>query len=132
MPDNQPVASDQTSIAQADAATRVAVIETASATTSSDNANSGAKPVVIAAVGVVALLLLASALGGFVAGITRFALMDELGRRADATELDDPDATYGDPDDSDAWDTYDDQSDWWSQGSVADACGAPARTDARA
>lgn len=132
MPDNQPVASGQTSTATTDAATRFAVIETASATTSSDNANSGAKPVVIAAVGVVALLLLASALGGFVAGVTRFALLNELGRRADATELDDPDATYGDPDDSDAWDTYDDQSDWWSQGSVADACGAPARTDARA
>lgn len=132
MPDNQPVASDQTSIAQADAATRVAVIETASATTSSDNANSGAKPVVIAAVGVVVLLLLANALGGFVAGVTRFALLNELGRHADTLELDDPDAAYGDPDDSDAWDTYDDQSDWWSQGSVADACGAPARTDARA
>lgn len=58
--------------------------------------------------------------------------MDELGRRADATELDDPDAAYGDPDGSDAWDTYDDQGRWWSQGSVADACGAPARTGARA
>lgn len=132
MPDNQPVASDQTSIAQADAATRPAVIETASATTSSDNANSGAKPVVITAVGVVVLLLLASALGGFVAGVTRFALLNELGRHADTTELDDPDAAYGDPDGSDAWDTYDDQGRWWSQGSVADACGAPARTDARA
>lgn len=135
MPDNQQVASDQTSIEQADAARRPAVIETASATTSPDNANSGAKPVVIAAVGVVVLLLLANALGGFVAGVTRFALMDELGRHADTLELGDPDGAYGDSDDSDdsdAWDTFDDQGGWWSQGSMADACGAPSRTDARA
>lgn len=135
MPDNQQVASDQTSIEQADAAKRPAVIETASATTSPDNANSGAKPVVIAAVGVVVLLLLANALGGFVAGVTRFALMDELGRHADTLELGDPDGAYGDSDDSDdsdAWDTFDDQGGWWSQGSMADACGAPSRTDARA
>ncbi|MEE1209044.1 MAG: hypothetical protein U0K60_03305, partial [Parafannyhessea umbonata] len=100
-----------------------------------DNANSGAKPVVIAAVGVVVLLLLANALGGFVAGVTRFALMDELGRHADTLELGDPDGAYGDSDDSDdsdAWDTFDDQGGWWSQGSMADACGAPSRTDARA
>ena len=95
MPDTQPVASDQTSIAQADAATGRAVIETASATTSPDNANSGAKPVVIAAVGVVVLLLLANALGGFVAGVTRFALLNELGRHADTIELDVPDGAYG-------------------------------------
>ena len=101
MPDNQQVASDQTSIVSADAARRPAVIETASATTSPDNANSGAKPVVIAAVGVVVLLLLANALGGFVAGVTRFALMDELGRHADTLELGDPDGAYGDSDDSD-------------------------------
>jgi hypothetical protein len=135
MPDNQQVASDQTSIEQADAARRPAVIETASATTSPDNANSGAKPVVIAAVGVVVLLLLANALGGFVAGVTRFALMDELGRHADTLELGDPDGAYGDSDDSDdsdAWDTFDDQGGWWSQGGMADACGAPSRTDARA
>ena len=135
MPDNQQVASDQTSIEPADAAKRPAVIETASATTSPDNANSGAKPVVIAAVGVVVLLLLANALGGFVAGVTRFALMDELGRHADTLELGDPDGAYGDSDDSDdsdAWDTFDDQGGWWSQGSMADACGAPSRTDARA
>lgn len=135
MPDNQQVASDQTSIEQADAAKRPAVIETASATTSPDNANSGAKPVVIAAVGVVVLLLLANALGGFVAGVTRFALMDELGRHADTLELGDPDGAYGDSDDSDdsdTWDTFDDQGGWWSQGSMADACGAPSRTDARA
>lgn len=132
MPDNQQVASDQTSIVSADAARRPAVIETASATTSPDNANSGAKPVVIAAVGVVVLLLLANALGGFVAGVTRFALMDELGRHADTLELGDPDGAYGDSDDSDAWDTFDDQGGWWSQGGMADACGAPSRTDARA
>ena len=135
MPDNQQVASDQTSIVSADAARRPAVIETASATTSPDNANSGAKPVVIAAVGVVVLLLLANALGGFVAGVTRFALMDELGRHADTLELGDPDGAYGDSDDSDdsdAWDTFDDQGGWWSQGSMADACGAASRTDARA
>lgn len=132
MPDNQQVASDQTSIEQADAAKRPAVIETASATTSPDNANSGAKPVVIAAVGVVVLLLLANALGGFVAGVTRFALMDELGRHADTLELGDSDGAYGDSDDSDAWDTFDDQGGLWSQGGMADACGAPSRTDARA
>ena len=132
MPDNQQVASDQTSIKQADAAKRPAVIETASATTSPDNANSGAKPVVIAAVGVVVLLLLANALGGFVAGVTRFALMDELGRHADTLELGDSDGAYGDSDDSDAWDTFDDQGGLWSQGGMADACGAPSRTDARA
>lgn len=132
MPDTQPVASDQTSIATTDAVKRPAVIETASATTSLDNANSGAKPVVIAAVGVVVLLLLANALGGFVAGVTRFALMDELGRHADTLELGDPDGAYGDPDDSDAWDTYDDQGDWWSQGSMADVCGSPDRPGARA
>ena len=132
MPDNQQVASDQTSIVSADAARRPAVIETASATTSPDNANSGAKPVVIAAVGVVVLLLLANALGGFVAGVTRFALMDELGRHADTLEPGASDGAYGDPDDSDAWDTYDDQGDWWSQGSMADVCGSPDRPGARA
>ena len=80
----------------------------------------------------VVLLLLANALGGFVAGVTRFALMDELGRHADTLELGDSDGAYGDSDDSDAWDTFDDQGGWWSQGGMADACGAPSRTDARA
>ena len=58
--------------------------------------------------------------------------MDELGRHADTLELGDSDGAYGDSDDSDAWDTFDDQGGWWSQGGMADACGAPSRTDARA
>ena len=58
--------------------------------------------------------------------------MDELGRHADTLELGDSDGAYGDSDDSDAWDTFDDQGGLWSQGGMADACGAPSRTDARA
>ncbi|MGN0076683.1 MAG: hypothetical protein ACI38Z_06910 [Parafannyhessea sp.] len=50
------------------------VIETASATTSPDNANSGAKPVVIAAVGVIVLLLLSSAIGSFVTGFVGYVV----------------------------------------------------------
>jgi hypothetical protein len=50
------------------------VIETASATTSPDNSNSGAKPVVIAAVGVIVLLLLSSAIGSFVTGFVGYVV----------------------------------------------------------
>jgi len=50
------------------------VIETASATTSPDNANSGAKPVVIAAVGVIVLLLLSSAIGSLVTGFVGYVV----------------------------------------------------------
>ncbi|MBP3884023.1 MAG: hypothetical protein J6D54_03670 [Olsenella sp.] len=51
--------------------------ETASATTNPDNANSGAKPLVIAGVGFLALLLVSLALGSCIAG-----LADTLARRS--------------------------------------------------
>ena len=79
------------------------VIETASATTSPDNANSGAKPVLIAVVGVIVLLLLSSAIGSAVTGFLGYAIEREsqgdtvsLGGHGDGTGYGQYEETYDD------------------------------------